>query len=45
MAGFTPFRYKVITIASGVFQLDLRTFNVASVLSRGAWFFLVAGLL
>ncbi len=44
-AGFTPFPYKVITIASGVTQLDLTTFTVASFLSRGARFFLVAGLL
>ncbi len=44
-AGFTPFPYKVITIASGVTQLDLTTFTVSSFLSRGARFFLVAGLL
>jgi membrane protein YqaA with SNARE-associated domain len=44
-AGLTPFPYKVITIASGVTQLDLATFNIASVLSRGARFFLVAALL
>ena len=45
MAGLTPFPYKVITIASGVTALDLGTFIVASVLSRGARFFLEAGLL
>jgi membrane protein YqaA with SNARE-associated domain len=44
-AGFTPFPYKVVTIASGVADLDLVTFTVASVLSRGARFFLVAALL
>lgn len=44
-AGFTPFPYKVITIASGVTQLDLATFTIASVASRGARFFLVAALL
>jgi len=44
-AGFTPFPYKVITIASGVTGLDLTTFTVASFLSRGARFFIVAGLL
>ena len=44
-AGFTPFPYKVITIASGVTGLDLTTFSVASFLSRGARFFIVAGLL
>ena len=44
-AGFTPFPYKVITIASGVVQLDLVVFMIASVLSRGARFFVLAGLL
>lgn len=44
-AGFTPFPYKVITIASGVTGLDFLTFNIASLLSRGARFFLIAALL
>ena len=44
-AGFTPFPYKVITIASGVMDLDLATFTLASVVSRGARFFLLAALL
>ncbi|MEX2449437.1 MAG: YqaA family protein [Rhodospirillales bacterium] len=44
-AGITPFPYKVITIASGVTGLDLTTFSIASVVSRGARFFLVAALL
>lgn len=44
-AGLTPFPYKVITITSGVMDLDLAVFVVASVLSRGGRFFLVAGLL
>lgn len=43
--GFTPLPYKVITIASGVTGLDPVVFGVASVISRGARFFLVAGLL
>ena len=45
MAGMTPFPYKVITIASGVTALDPMVFAVASLLSRAARFFLVAGLL
>jgi membrane protein YqaA with SNARE-associated domain len=45
MAGFTPFPYKVITIASGVFALDPVVFTVASAASRGARFFLEAALL
>ncbi|MEX0759102.1 MAG: YqaA family protein [Tistlia sp.] len=44
-AGFTPFPFKVITIASGVTRLDLAVFLAASVVSRGARFFLVAALL
>ncbi|MET1415999.1 YqaA family protein [Roseibium sp. HPY-6] len=45
IAGLTPFPYKVITIASGVAGLSLPIFIVASVVSRGIRFFIVAGLL
>ena len=45
IAGVTPFPYKVITIASGVTNLDFSTFTVASVVARGMRFFLVAALL
>ena len=45
MAGLTPFPYKVITIASGVFSLDLIVFVVASLLSRGGRFGIEAALL
>jgi membrane protein YqaA with SNARE-associated domain len=44
-AAFTPFPYKVITIASGVAGLDLVVFTVTSIFARGARFFLVAALL
>jgi membrane protein YqaA with SNARE-associated domain len=44
-AGFTPFPYKVITITSGVMQLDFTVFMIASLVSRGARFFLLAALL
>lgn len=44
-AGLTPFPYKVITIASGVTQLDVWTFMIASVLSRGFRFMLEVALL
>lgn len=44
-AGLTPFPYKVITIASGVTSLDPVVFGVASILSRGLRFFIVAALL
>lgn len=43
--GATPIPYKLITIASGVFQFDLTAFSLASVASRGFRFFLVAILL
>jgi len=44
-AGFTPFPYKVITITSGVMDLNFAVFMVASIASRGARFFLLAALL
>jgi len=44
-AGLTPFPYKVITIASGVTALDPVVFMVASLVSRGLRFFIVAWLL
>lgn len=43
--GFTPLPYKVITITSGVMQLDFTTFMLVSVISRGLRFFIVAALL
>ena len=44
-AGFTPIPYKVFTIAAGVCQINFKVFILASLLSRGARFFLVAILL
>ncbi len=44
-AGFTPIPYKVFTITSGVFDVNLTMFFIASVISRGARFFLVAYLI
>lgn len=43
--GLTPIPYKLITIASGAAQFDLWVFAIASLVTRGARFFLVAGLL
>lgn len=43
--GITPFPYKVVTIASGVTQLDPVVFGLASAASRGLRFFLVAALI
>ena len=42
IAGFTPIPYKIFTIGAGAFYVDFRTFMVASIVSRGARFFLVA---
>lgn len=45
IAGFTPIPYKVFTISAGMFAVNFRIFVLASVLSRGARFFIVAGLI
>jgi membrane protein YqaA with SNARE-associated domain len=45
IAGLTPFPYKVITIASGVTQLNFFVFMLASIAARGARFFAVSALL
>lgn len=44
-AGFTPIPYKIITISSGAFNINIVMFLIASVISRGARFFLVAFLI
>lgn len=44
-AAFTPIPYKVFTIAGGVFGVFLPMFVVASLVGRGARFFIVAALL
>lgn len=43
--GLTPIPYKIVAIASGAAQFSLPLFLLASLLSRGFRFFLVAGLL
>ena len=45
MAGLTPLPYKVFTISAGVFSINFPVFVLASALSRGLRFFLVAGLI
>lgn len=44
-AGVTPFPYKVITILSGMTGLSLPVFILASIIARGARFFIIAALL
>jgi membrane protein YqaA with SNARE-associated domain len=43
--GLTPIPYKLVTIASGMAHFSLPIFILASILTRGLRFFLVAGLL
>jgi membrane protein YqaA with SNARE-associated domain len=45
VAGFSPIPYKVFTIAAGAAAMPLLPFTVASLIGRGARFFLVAGLM
>ena len=44
-AGITPFPYKFITIASGVFGLNIFLFIIISIVGRGLRFYLIAILL
>jgi membrane protein YqaA with SNARE-associated domain len=44
-AGFTPIPYKVFTVSGGAFAVNLPMFLMASAISRGARFFLVAFLI
>jgi membrane protein YqaA with SNARE-associated domain len=44
-AGFTPIPYKLFTVTSGIFNINIPMFIIASFVSRGARFFLVAYLI
>jgi len=45
IAGFSPIPYKVFTIAAGVISMAFVPFVLASLVGRGARFFLVAALM
>ncbi|MCX7814096.1 MAG: DedA family protein [Tepidimonas ignava] len=45
IAGFSPIPYKVFTIAAGALAMPLLPFTLASLVGRGARFFLVAALM
>lgn len=45
VAGFSPIPYKVFTIAAGALSMALLPFTIASLIGRGARFFMVAGLM
>jgi len=42
--GLTPIPFKLVTIASGIAHFNIAVFIVGSIITRGARFFLVAGL-
>lgn len=44
-AGFSPIPYKLFTIASGLTQMEIMPFTMASLVGRGLRFFLIAALL
>ena len=44
-AGFTPLPYKLFTISGGLFHINFTMFLLASIISRGLRFFLIAGLI
>ena len=45
LKGLTPIPYKLVTIAAGAAHFDLLVFGLASIVTRGARFYLVATLL
>lgn len=45
LAGFSPVPYKVFTISAGVIGMAFFPFILASIIGRGARFYLVAGLM
>ena len=44
-AGFTPIPFKLFTISAGAFNINFPLFILASIVSRSARFYLVAGLI
>jgi len=45
LAGFSPIPYKIFTVSAGFLNMALLPFVLASVISRGLRFYLVAGLM
>lgn len=45
LAGFSPIPYKVFTISAGVVSMAFLPFAIASLIGRGARFFMVAALM
>ncbi|MBT3933686.1 MAG: DedA family protein [Bacteroidetes bacterium] len=44
-AGFTPLPYKIFTLTAGAYAINFPMFIIASMVSRGTRFFLIAGLI
>lgn len=45
IAGFSPLSYKLFTLSAGFLSLSFIPFLIASIIGRGARFFLVCGLI
>lgn len=45
LAGFSPIPYKIFTISAGVIGMAFLPFVLASIIARGARFYLVAGMM
>lgn len=45
IAAFTPIPYKVFAITAGVLEMERHSFILASIIGRGARFFLLGGLI
>ncbi len=45
VAGLTPIPYKLCTLTAGAFHVNFQVFLIASILSRGLRFFVLAGLI
>ena len=45
VAGLTPIPYKLCTLSAGAFHVNFEVFLIASIVSRGLRFFVVAGLI
>ena len=45
IAGFTPVPYKIFTLTAGAMHMPLLPFVIASIIARGARFYLVSALL
>ncbi|RXT08194.1 DedA family protein [Ammoniphilus sp. CFH 90114] len=45
VAAFTPIPFKVFTVAAGVFKANIVTVMIASIIGRGARFFLIAAFI